>query len=260
MRSSLDDIVFVNRNRSYGAYVLRRRQPFILSLVVLVTISVFMIGAYSLLIYYSLPEVESGDEWIEYDQVLVSNPYQSDYLLNEPPEGHEKVEETSSEISVDPDVSDILIADNSNNGLDSTGTGQDSTSGLGPGSKDTTDRTAFNVNKDPTVVYDLLTHLDVLPSFPGGEKARITYFHKQVKYPKFAMDNKIQGVVYVNFIVEPDSSISNISILQGIGAGCDDEAIRAVREMPEWIPGQKNGRAVRVQITMPLTFSLATTQ
>lgn len=103
---------------------------------------------------------------------------------------------------------------------------------------------------------EIFTLVDEPPSFPGGEELRMKFLQKTTIYPKFARENKVQGTVYVTFIVEPDGNLTQIKILQGIGSGCDEEAFRVVKAMPKWNPGKKNGLPIRIQVTMPLAFTL----
>jgi len=70
------------------------------------------------------------------------------------------------------------------------------------------------------------------------------------------MDKGIQGTVYVSFVVEKDGSISNVKALKGVGGGCNEEAVRVVKEMPKWKPGTDKGKPVRVQFNMPIQFKL----
>ncbi len=99
--------------------------------------------------------------------------------------------------------------------------------------------------------------VEVPPKYPGGEPARLKFFADNLKYPKQAKENGIQGKVYVSFVVEPDGSVTNIKILRGIGGGCDEEAIRVVKLMPKWEPGTQRGKNVRVQFNLPIKFSLS---
>jgi len=94
------------------------------------------------------------------------------------------------------------------------------------------------------------------PKYPGGEPARQEFFAENMKYPKKAKEQGIQGRVYITFVVEPSGSVTNIQLLRGIGGGCDEEAIRVVKLMPKWEPGTQRGQAVRVQFNMPIKFSL----
>lgn len=97
---------------------------------------------------------------------------------------------------------------------------------------------------------------DIMPEFPGGNSGLKRYFVKNYTYPRIARDKGIEGTVFVRFVVNPDGSVSNISILKGLGYGCDDEAIRLVRNMPKWIPGEQDGKRVAIFKTMPIGFKL----
>jgi protein TonB len=102
----------------------------------------------------------------------------------------------------------------------------------------------------------LAIRIDVYPRFPGGDEARLFFLRRHVVYPKIAVDSGIQGVVTVVFIIEPNGSLSNIKIEKGIGGGCDEESLRVVAEMPQWAPGKRSGRPVRVMVRMPIIFRL----
>ena len=101
-----------------------------------------------------------------------------------------------------------------------------------------------------------LTFVEEMPEFPGGQEALLTYLVKKVEYPKEAMDAKVEGNVYISFIVERDGKISEVKALRGIGGGCDEEAVRVVKSMPKWKPGKQNGKPVRVRYNMPIRFKL----
>jgi len=98
--------------------------------------------------------------------------------------------------------------------------------------------------------------VEEMPSFPGGDLARIQYLHDNIDYPQVAVETNIQGTVYVSFIVEEDGSVSNIEILRGIGGGCDEEASRVIENMPNWNPGKQRGHPVRVKLNMHIVFTL----
>jgi len=99
-----------------------------------------------------------------------------------------------------------------------------------------------------------LSIVEVMPTFPGGDQAMFKYFGTQAKYPEEAAENGIKGAVYVAFVVERDGRISDVKVLRGIGGGCDEEAVRVVRSMPNWIPGTQNGKVVRVRYNLPFRF------
>jgi len=95
-----------------------------------------------------------------------------------------------------------------------------------------------------------------MPEFPGGLSQLYAFMGKNIKYPQLAKETNIQGTVFVNFIVEKDGSISNVTILRSIGGGCDEEAIRVVQAMPKWKPGMQMGEPVRVSYNLPVKFTL----
>ena len=100
------------------------------------------------------------------------------------------------------------------------------------------------------------TLVDAMPIYPGGEKALLKYISRNIEYPKTARKDKIQGKVYVSFIVNENGIVEDVKILKGIRDDINDAAIEVVEEMPEWTPGKRNGKNAKVQFTIPITFKL----
>jgi TonB family protein len=94
------------------------------------------------------------------------------------------------------------------------------------------------------------------PSFPGGETELLKYISQNLRYPALARENFIQGVVALTFVIAKDGSVRNVNIVKDIGGGCGNEAVRLVEAMPNWIPGEANGRPVNVRFTLPVRFKL----
>jgi len=103
---------------------------------------------------------------------------------------------------------------------------------------------------------EIFTVVESMPSFPGGDAARMKYLQENIKYPQMARESGIQGTVYVTFVVETNGEVTDIRILRGIGGGCDEEAIRVIEQMPKWNAGMQRGKPVRVQFNMPIKFTL----
>ncbi|AMR30550.1 hypothetical protein A0256_03485 [Mucilaginibacter sp. PAMC 26640] len=103
----------------------------------------------------------------------------------------------------------------------------------------------------------VFSEVEQLPGFPGGNAAFAKYLTKTIRYPADARRNKIQGRVITSFIVREDGSISDVQVLNGIGHGADEEAIRVVKAMPKWYPGMQNGHPVNVKYTVPINFALS---
>ena len=109
------------------------------------------------------------------------------------------------------------------------------------------------INHDP-----ILTAVEEMPSFPGGEGEMVKFLTHNLKYPTYESAARIQGKCFLSFVIEKDGSITNIKVLKGIpnGNGCSEEAIRVVKLMPKWIPGKNKGEIVRVQFNLPVSFIL----
>ncbi|QEK51646.1 energy transducer TonB [Pedobacter aquae] len=103
---------------------------------------------------------------------------------------------------------------------------------------------------------EYLVSAEEMPEFPGGMTAWAKYLNKNLQYPAIARENEIQGRVTVSFVVERNGEITNIKVLRGIGAGCDEEAIRVIKKSPLWKPGKQNGKTVRVSYVIPIVFRL----
>lgn len=98
--------------------------------------------------------------------------------------------------------------------------------------------------------------VEQMPAFPGGQGELLNFLAANIKYPKVAKDNGIEGMVVIQYVIEKDGSITNARIVKGIGAGCDEEALRVVNAMPNWVAGKQRGQAVPVQFNLPIRFKM----
>ena len=94
------------------------------------------------------------------------------------------------------------------------------------------------------------------PEFPGGMDSLYKFMRDSLRYPKEALEKRIEGKVYITFVVEKDGSITDPRVLRDIGGGCGEEAIRMVMTMPKWEPGKQSGVPVRVQFNLPVRFEI----
>ena len=102
----------------------------------------------------------------------------------------------------------------------------------------------------------VLELVEIQPKFPGGEVALMKFIRDNIRYPKEAADNGIEGRVFVKYIVDKDGSITNPQIVRSVSKELDEEVIRLVKSMPKWKPGYQKGEPVRVTYTLPFTFRL----
>jgi protein TonB len=253
-------LVFANRNQEYGAFTLRRDHE---KTVLIAFLSACFIGtliATSPLIYHryftnedAITEITRSIEYVSPEQ--------------------EKIEETPEEIPAEkiqekPDPSPATIKDLVPIIVDRTATDsilpQEILSTVTTGTKTTAgDSTIADVlpidngdeNKDggTTKIYDFV---EEMPSYPGGDAAMMAYLQRKINYPAIARETNVQGTVYLSFVVDKQGLIRDVTIKRGIGAGCEEEAIRVINSMPAWRPGKSNGRPVFVNYVLPITFSL----
>ena len=95
-----------------------------------------------------------------------------------------------------------------------------------------------------------------LAEYPGGFEAMSSYIAKSVVYPEKAKAEGVEGKVFVQFVVEPDGSVGDVTVLRGVGGECDEEALRVVKSMPKWQPATFKGNPVRSKYVMPIYYTL----
>ncbi len=104
-----------------------------------------------------------------------------------------------------------------------------------------------------TEIFDVV---ESMPVPPGGMEGWNAYLKENLKYTQAGKDQKVEGTVYLVFVVDKEGNLQNPEILRGIGAGLDEEAIRVVKASPTWKPGMQRGQLVNVKIKLPIRFSL----
>ncbi|MEX2336498.1 MAG: TonB family protein [Fulvivirga sp.] len=104
--------------------------------------------------------------------------------------------------------------------------------------------------------WDQYVEIETQPEFKGGMEAFYQYVENQLEYPIEARQKGTEGIVEIQFVVEKDGSLSNVTAIKGIGFGCDAEAVSVVQNAPAFNPGKQRGRPVRVQMVLPVLFSL----
>jgi TonB family protein len=110
----------------------------------------------------------------------------------------------------------------------------------------------FDLAGNDTTYFDY----EIAADFPGGRSEMMKFLASEMKYPVNAFKNKIEGKVYLRFIVDTDGSVRDVKITRGINQELDAEAIRAVRNMPKWSPGMIDGVGVKSYFDLPVNFKL----
>lgn len=115
----------------------------------------------------------------------------------------------------------------------------------------------FEEAPEEEVVDEVFTIVEDQPEFPGGMQAFYKYVGDNMDYPSQARRMGIEGRVYVQFVVDKDGTVTEVTAVKGIGAGCDEEAERVLRQAPKFKPGKQRGRAVKVRMVLPIIFKLS---
>ena len=116
------------------------------------------------------------------------------------------------------------------------------------------------VNAQKTVVakknQQVFDVVEQMPEYPGGMAAMVEYLSANVKYPADAEKKKVEGKVFVTFVVDTDGSITDVTLMKKVFPSLDAEAMRVISAMPKWVPGKQRGQVVRVRFTVPIMFRL----
>jgi protein TonB len=250
----MDDIVFEKRNKMYGAYILRKMYNKQLNKALLLAVAILAAGlAYPLVDSYNSKDgIRLGGDTVEID--LLDSPKPEDEVKPEIPDAPEAKPETRVRF-VAPEVTSEEIIDEG--GLPSMDE-MNLASGNIPleiQAEITIEKPADVIIEDPEKAPPVLI-VEEMPLYPGGDTERLRFLADNIQYPLQATENGIQGTVYFQFIIDSKGNITDVKILRGIGGGCDEEALRVIKMMPQWKPGRQNGRTVRVLYNMPVSFRL----
>lgn len=263
-KSEWIDLVFKNRNKTYGAYILRAESSSITLKALFFTVPVFVLLIAGPGIYKRLnPVVETPVEMSPPIEVIAAplavKPEKIiEPIKSEPELKKVKMVKLTANIAVvkDPVAEPPMLDD-----LKDAVVGQITQAGEATKASVTPVASTGNGNgvADPVAdntIYDA-GGIQKYPEFEGGMAAWAKFIQRNMRYPSMAQENDVQGKVFVSFVVEIDGSITDVKLIRGIGSGCDEEAMRVIKKSPKWKPGQQNNRMVRVRYTMPLSFQLS---
>ena len=264
------DIVFATRNKTYGAYQLRRSYPAYLG-------KAFGLGLLLIALFLSLPHLLSALSGVlpkeQPVNVLVelSPPRDIDPMTpppvppppppTPPPPVRATVRYVPPVILEDQQVQEEppkTAVDELDKSRDIGANDQEGDKDARPSDIPVELKTGIVESAPPPPEeksYEMFD-LNKPPTFPGGEKEMLRFLAENIKYPALARENNIQGNVTLSFIVGKDGTVSELEILKDIGGGCGKEAIRVVQTMPKWSAGEANGHPVKVRFRLPVRFRL----
>ncbi len=268
------DIVFEGKNKDFGAYELRKesdaRHNKAMIVVVIIIAIAFLLP---LIVNTVLPKADERPEDVT-EQAMVNL---GDAVEDEPEpeEEQQRYEEEKPEVLPEEVLNTVkvtelaIVEDDQVKAEDEIKTQdelKETTTAFGQSDfdKGTDDRNVVREHKDEIVVEEkkpvednkVFTAVEQMPQFPGGEAALMKYISDHLKYPPVAMENNIQGRVVIQFVVTKTGKIGEVKVARSKDPDLDNEAVRVVKTLPDFIPGKMNGQSVNVWYTLPITFKL----
>jgi protein TonB len=254
IENNLDEVIFEKRNKEYGAYFLRKSYEKNVSgaLTIAITLLLLVVAIPLIANYIHTERLIRETTVIEADVINIDKP--KDEI--KPPELPPLPEVIAPRV-----IFRVPKIIDDTNGFDPIFTQDDLNDQTKNDKLSDTFITVVDDQKDKKIIDQdqdnqiyIITGISEKPFFPGGDEGLNKFITDNTKYPELARENRIQGTVFVKFVVEKDGTISNIKVHNGIGAGCDEEAVRVIKLMPDWIPGKMNNKNVRVEILIPMKF------
>jgi protein TonB len=255
-RLDFDDLLFESRNKGYGAYRLRKRYN---SVVVAGIILASLLVSSAVILPFILNSdnervLKGGAYYVQVKMENLEPPPDAIFVPPAPPPPEPaSIEEVVK--YVPPVVVDTLLTletaiPTTDQVLSQSETDQVEVSAKGSGDD-------LLSGQDGSESDEPFFFVEVMPSFKGGDINKFRdWVQKRTNYPQMAIERKIQGRVFLTFIVETDGSVSNVTIVKGVDPLIDDEALKTIRESPKWTPGLQRGQPVRVRYSMSLLFAV----
>ena len=247
------DIVFEGRNKAYGAYELRQENSKTTVRALIIGALVFGLAVSAPLIISLIPDMSNNDAALDQKIVTIKlPPKETPKDLPPPPPPPPKVDQVkfvkpvvakTDEVTEDPpkveEIKDKKLGDETIKG-DPDAPLTVEPVGNGP-----------SVVEEDNNIYNT-AGIEVKPDFPGGIAKFYSYIQRT--FQPVEDENFPGGKVFVSFVVEKDGSLTDIKILRDAGFGTGKEAERVLKKCPKWVPGEQNGKKVRVLYSLPISL------
>ena len=248
---SLDDIVFENRNKAYGAYDIRRKYSRTMSISILIGIIVVLTAA---IVPYirakNIAEVKQRDA----NEVIaeMANDLQQEEAAPPPPPPPPPPEEQQTVVKyVAPVVVDSIKPEEATQFM----TADDVVETVVDAEVvEVIEQVQEEIQEEAP--QEVFVVVEEMPSFPGGDTELFKFIYDNIKYPELAKENNIQGKVILRFCVTYKGTVDQVSIVRGVDPSLDNEAIRVIKMLPLWKPGKQGGKPVNVWYSVPINFQL----
>jgi periplasmic protein TonB len=260
LTSRRNELVFETRNHEYGAYALRREHHANLFWSMLISCGLITGGVFLLSrITGAAPPVEADQSIIlvELDPQPIETPESP--KENPQPQNQAAAAAPEDDSNREIEVVEKPVEEDPNNEPPTTPVGpvQPGTptpGGPSPGSGDGNGG-GGQTSSEPIKVWDVVQSM---PTFPGGEPALMKFIREHVEYDEYSKESKLEGTVYVSFVIQPTGEVDKVEIVRGIKGGerLHASVVETIRALPNWTPGFQNQRPVPVRRTIPVRFEI----
>lgn len=242
---SLEEMVFKNRNKAYGSYQLRKKYKKYILIALATALFLFAVIIAYPLIKSILEQGNAGRQTQTETTVELINPNNTPPPPPPPPPPKKLIEKVKF---VAPKVTTDTTQVSKDFGKQSK---LNETVNQLPPPPVVKKQEVIETPKQDNQIFMIV---EQMPQFPNGDIN--AYLSSHIKYPVVAQENGIQGRVIVQFVVNQDGSIVDVTVVRGVDPSLDKEAVRVIEGMPKWIPGKQGGKPVRVKFTLPVNFKL----
>jgi len=267
---SLDEIIFIDRNKEYGAYELRQsyNKNVKRAIMGMVFFSTSMVAYQNLLAAW---HPQSPLKTIE-TVVNVSKIKTIEIKTPPPPPAEQKKEQIKAgkpnaataaapleKRAVKDDrstIDSIPIVDHTMDLAENTSPGV-------PGDIKGTEhgKDIIDLPKtEPTYNGEPMTVAEIMPEYPGGETALLSFIRDHLRYPQYESEVGIQGKAYVGFVIDERGKVTDVTIVKGVSKGIDRESVRVTKMLNDFTPGKQSGRNVKMRFVLPIDFKISAEQ
>ena len=251
---SWDDLVFENRNKEYGAYCTRKSYAENIN----IGFATCLMAAAGVFAVYHLHSLLFANDVVPPIKTLVDGgiilpppPTIIPTVEVQPPPSH-SIKSTNTKLQVKvvtksvetilPVTADPIFVDNPDQPVE------------GSASAVTGDPVA--IQPAPMAAPKIVNYAEVMPAYDGGFEAMMRFISQKIKYPNSAKRAGIEGTTFIQFVINTEGKVTDVSIMRGFNAACDAEAARVIALMKNWKAGQQNNTAVSVRMVLPIKFKI----
>jgi len=243
---SFEDIVFVNREKKYGAFFLRKKYNKHLFTGIIFT-NLFFITISIIILYALKPKPDQNFEMVWYSSEFQSSDANIDILKNindlkslNIPAKKEDLASNNFEIVDSLVANNEILKNDTQENFETDSTGN-------------SDIFSYGV-PDGKGIYDYSV-VEKLPVFQCGDECIFSYISKNIVIPKTYLKDGNGGLAYISLIIDKSGKVINVNIKKGITPDLDSAAVKVIREMPDWTPASQHGVNVSVSMIIPINFN-----